>query len=400
MESASEITSIERLKQQMIYYNKKITDKYNRAYSASKRLVLARELINFSTLYKELFGYDSMLDWDFDERIYQDCDKLEYEEFIHLLNHANENEEFYKKLSENVINSFVESGYPLYRYYNSSMINNPRLDKQTMLNYMLSFLKSFDYDTYEMFRNKFLNCEILTMNTDPSMCGFAFCFPSINKSYMILNDLFDDNLFKYETILHEFGHIFEMQLAQDSNNGILIEKGLETPYTEIASCFFQYAFINYLKENKIYPNYVNQCLDMYYKEVLVFYSMIRVLCEFPDIEVDPDGMLDFLNTDIINYGEKIKEKLNYYELFDYEDKFQFRTPYIYGLGHLLSLYLYENYKTNPDFIDEFKKALLSYPFAGDISAFEKLGITKEELVNGNILKKVLKRQMEDIIEGE
>ena len=60
----------------------------------------------------------------------------------------------------------------------------------------------------------------------------------------------------------------------------------------------------------------------------------------------------------------------------------------------------ENYKTNPNFIECFKKALLEYPLVGDLSVFEKLGITKEKLVKGDILRKVLKKQTEDIIEGE
>lgn len=400
MDNVLEQTANERLKAQMRYYKSKITDKYNRAHSYSKRMILARELINFSTLYKEIFGYDKELDWDYDQGIYEDCDKLEYEEFISLLEHTNENEDFYRNLSDNILKIFKESKYPLYKYYNGLILSNPKLDKYTMLNIMLSFLKSFDYETYELFKNKIINDEVLDINTDPALSGFAFSFASINKSYILLNELFDDNLFKYETIIHEFGHIFEMQLAQDSGNNILIEKGLETPYSEVASCFFQYAFINYLKENKIYTNYANQCLDMYYKEILLYFSMIRILSEFPKIEVDPDGTLDFLNTEIIKFGDKIKEELNYYELFNYEDTFEFRMPYIYGMGHLLSLYLYENYKTNPNFIADFKKALLEYPFVGDIFAFERVGITKEELIKGDILRKVLKKQTEDIIEGE
>ena len=400
MDMTSESTSMEELKKRMMYYKSKITDKYNRAYSHSKRITIARELLNFSTLYKELFGYECELDWDQDIGIDEGCCRLEYDELINLIDHVNENEDFYKELSDKILKIFKESDYPLYKYYNGIVLVDPRLDQQTMLNLMLSFLKSFDYDIYEMFRNKFINNEVLSVNISPDISGFAFSFPSINKSFMFLNNMYNDNLFKYETLMHEFGHIFEIQLAQNNSNGILLEKGLNTPYTEIASCFFQYAFINYLKENKIYPNYVNQCLDMYYKEILAYFMMVRIISEFPEIDVAPNGSVSFLNTAIIEFCDKIKEELNYYDLVKYEDECEFRNPYIYGLGHLVSLYLYENYKTNPNFLEEFKKALLSYPLVGDISVFEKLGITKETLVKGEVLKKVLKKQKEEIIEGK
>lgn len=393
-------TSKDKLIQQMKYYKSKLTDKYNRSNSYSRKIMIARELIKFSTLYKELLGHDACLDWDQDESVDINCCRLEYDELIHLIDHVNENEDFYKELSSNVLKIFQESEYPFYKYYNGIVLNDPRLDKYTMLNLMLSFLKSFDYDIYEMFRSKFVNNEVLSVNISPDISGFAFSFPSINKSFMFLNNLYDENLFKYETLMHEFGHIFEIQLVQDSNNNILLEKGLSTPYSEISSCFFQYAFINYLKENKIYTNYVNQCLDMYYKDILAYFMIIRIISEFPEIEVGSNGDVSFLDTAIIEFGDKIKEKLNYYELLNYEDVFEFRNPYIYGMGHLISLYLYENYKTNPNFIEEFKKALLSYPLIGDITAFEKLGITKEELVKCDVLKKVLKKQKEEIVEGE
>ena len=45
MDMTSESTSMEELKKRMMYYKSKITDKYNRAYSHSKRITIARELL-------------------------------------------------------------------------------------------------------------------------------------------------------------------------------------------------------------------------------------------------------------------------------------------------------------------------------------------------------------------
>ena len=49
------------------------------------------------------------------------------------------------------------------------------------------------------------------------------------------------------TIMHEFGHNYEMGLY--NNNGIQNKMWLY-PFIEITSQFFEYAFINYLKDNK------------------------------------------------------------------------------------------------------------------------------------------------------
>ena len=86
----------------------------------------------------------------------------------------------------------------------------------------------------------------------------------------------------------------------------------------------------------------------------------------------------------------ICERVNYYG-FNKIDINQFDNAYIYGLGYLVSPYLYENYKEDPKyFMKEFKNALLNYPYTNSIDSFKGVGVTSDILIKGDVLKRVLK----------
>ena len=75
-----------------------------------------------------------------------------------------------------------------------------------------------------------------------------------------------------------------------------------------------------------------------------------------------------------------------------KDKVSLRDPFIYGFGQLFSIYLYENYKKDPNYFKkEFSKSLLEYSQTEDMSSFERVGITYDNLVKGDTLNKVLTR---------
>lgn len=72
-----------------------------------------------------------------------------------------------------------------------------------------------------------------------------------------------------------------------------------------------------------------------------------------------------------------------------------RETYIYGIGKLFAVILYDSYKNDSNnFKKEFVNTLCNYPLTKDISAFSNLGINEDELINGNILKKRLKKDKE------
>lgn len=395
MHDETEFFILFELKDKMDLYKKKLTDKYIRAHSKSKLAALAVELYNFSEIYRGLFGDNVKFEWDDDLNLFQILNEKEYIELNKFVDNINNNNEFYLNLSENVIDNFKKSNYPFYKYFNSNVLFTPRLNINTMMDNVFDFFKKFDYSTYLELNEKIYNLEFLHLKLDACLGGMLCKFPTIKKSLILLNNSFDYNIFKFETFVHEYGHAFEMQMYLDSNNNFLADKALETPFYEVVSSFFEYSFLNYLKENKIYPNFVNQCLDNYFKELIYNFYNINLFSSDLDLEIDEDGLISLDNENLINIGDEIKQKLNYYELPDRKEKIDYMNPYIYGIGSLFSIYLYENYRENPDFLSDFKKTLLSYPLNNNLSSFEKFGINEETLLKSDVLKKVLIRHSDD-----
>lgn len=385
---------MKKLKTNMDLYKSKLSDKYCRANSHSKRMIISRELIDFSFLYKELFGSSELL-WDNDIKIYDSYDINECHLFRDFVSEINKNDMFYSGLSDSVLNSFYGVDYPFYRYHNGSVLFNSHIDIKIMFEYILDFFKQLDYNDFLDMKEKIANMEVLQIELDSLISGYTFSFSSINKNFILLNKDICDNIYKAETIVHEYGHAYEMQLAQNNGNSILNEKGLATPYYEVSSFFFEYAFLNYLKDNKIHTNCVLQSLDNYYKELISYFFQINLLSKEPDLLIECDGTVKINTPEVIRYGDKIKDRLNYYYFGKYDDAVDFKTPYVYGIGQLLSIYLYENYKENPNFFNDFRKVLAIYPYENDISVFERVGIKKEELLKGDVLKKVLKQHSFD-----
>jgi len=383
----------EEVKKKMEYYKNKLIDKYNRANTKSKVNSLADSLQEFSFIYNELFSNNKELPWENDDRvcncILENYDKM----FNNFLKNIDKDSEFYLNLSESVIDSFYNINYPFYKNKNVNVSYNQELDPNVMMNLFFSFLKSYDYDNYLDFKERLSNFELLYI--DFSLYGNSFFIPALGKCFIGLRQDNKQNLFNYQTLAHEYGHILGMQTLINSNNEFLYYKSLETSYYEVISSFFEYAFLNYLKENKIYSNYVNQCLDSYYKEILFHFFRINLLSRNYDLEIDENENVVIDDDELISYGEEIKRKLNYYELGSYYKKFKYSYPYIYGIGSLFSIYLYENYKDNNNFSQDLKKVLVDYPLVNDISVFNDLGINKDKLLKGEVFTKVLKKHSDE-----
>lgn len=394
MEQYNELEVSEQLKEKLEEYKKKLEDKYTRANTPSKKKNISKELVDFSEVYKKVITENNELDWDHDIDVYDNYYQFSCDMIVNFVNSINDNCEFFDELSRKVIETFNNLKYPFYKYTSATALFGPKLDEEAMFMHIYQFLKEFDPDTYINIRNKFLDFELIDAEID--CVGEAFQFHDINKNLILINYYIENNLYKYKALVHECGHIFEMQLSQDSKNNIVGQKMFNSFFLEISSSFFEYAFLNYLKENHIYSDYTMQCFDSYYKGMLNELYMINVFSQDQDLQIDINGETEFTDKKYLEYAEKIKEQLNYYELANLEGEFDFRNPYIYGMGQLISIYLYENYKNNPNFVSEFKKSLLSYPFVTDISVFENVGVSKEILLKGDVLTKVLKKHIEDI----
>ena len=67
---------------------------------------------------------------------------------------------------------------------------------------------------------------------------------------------------------------------------------------------------------------------------------------------------------VVEYANELLEKMNVSsELYDKEDTLNFRHSFIYGIGKLLSVYIYEEYKNNSkEFLSNFRKVLIDYKY--------------------------------------
>ena len=111
------------------------------------------------------------------------------------------------------------------------------------------------------------------------------------------------------------------------------------------------------------------------------------------IEIDELDNVFIKEENITAISKEIQEKLNYYYLpSEQGDVVKYRNSFVYGIGSLCAIYLYENYKLDPNnFRKEFRNALLTYPYIKNLSAFESVGITYEKLMSGDTLRKLLKK---------
>ena len=110
-----------------------------------------------------------------------------------------------------------------------------------------------------------------------------------------------------------------------------------------------------------------------------------------NISIDEEDCVEIEEQHVIDYANSLMNKFNIHSLETVEGDFiGFRDSFVYGIGDIFSLFMYENYKQSPNyFMKELKNMLLTYPYTKNIKEFERLGITKELLTNKKELKRIL-----------
>lgn len=300
------------------------------------------------------------------------------------------NNKLYNNMSSNVIKCF--NNYPLYRYMTNLVrgYSNKELNES-----MHEFLNSYDSRLCKMFKDKINNCEIFYSFDLDTFIGENVNIDSLKKNFITLKYNDKKNVCDAVSIMHEFGHSYEYELMYNHNTSLLADV---TPFFEVCSSFFEYAYMNYLKDNKLLNKNLEIIFDLYYKNVLLFNIDIYTISnyikksEFVDIY---EEIININDEEIWLETDRVKDKLNYYMNSLNREPLNFRKTYIYGIGKLFAVILYDSYKNDPsNFKKEFVNALCNYPLTKDINAFSNLGISEEELVSGNILKKRLKKDKE------
>ena len=201
----------------------------------------------------------------------------------------------------------------------------------------------------------------------------------------------DNNIEFYKTLSHELGHALEAILYLNSGKERDLNNTFNSPFYEVSSSFMEYAYINYLLENNIYKEEAKILLHNYYIELLLNSIYSNIICRITDIENVFDEELNIDIKEFNTYLTTLEKNYNLYDMFA-KDKVSLEDPFIYGFGQLFSIYMYDNYKKDPNYFKkEFSKSLLEYSQTEDMSSFERVGINYDELVKGDTLKKVLTR---------
>ena len=374
------------VKNKFDYYLRKITDKYNRANTISKKKKLAIDLLLFEDVYNTIISNEKTFLWQKDSQMLDLIDKVNYDILITFLDNININNESYSNIIDSVIDKYSKVGYPSYQ--NNPYVNKrPKLNRDKMLDIVYSFLSSYDNKCYLQFKNQVNDYDIY--GTQLYTCtGVTSSINSLNKKFIFFHNAYTDTLLMYKVLMHEYGHCYEFNF----NDADMI-KSLSTPFYEVSSMFFEYSFLNYLKEQKIFDSKeLNQSYDEHYSEMFSYGICANLLLKtsIDDMEMDENSNFILEDDEAVNYVENIKEEFNYYLLPSSGGMINIKDSFIYFIGQLFSIHLYDNYKNDPkEFKKNFENALFSYPNIADISAFNSLGINEEVLIKGSNLERVL-----------
>ena len=365
------------------FYDKKLTNQYLRANTKSKRKRLIRDLIAFKEICSERFEIDKTFAWESDTEIL----KLTKSGRVPFIKEVANNGIMYNEIFTNIVNIFIEEGYPMYKYYQK---NYQKLTLKEVQELIFDFLNNYDEKLLQELRNKMDNDEVFC---GPLMGykGTTYSFGSINTNLMFYTPEYGSNIDSASTIVHEFGHSIEMDNCYKVGKINYFDVVRGSPYYEISSRFLEYAFLNYLKENNILVEEVGKRLHRFLFDLLVRSYEIMMIYRLEEIEIDELDNVYIVDNSIKDEAEKIQKKLNYYSLQSSPgDVFKYRHSFLYGIGTLSAPILYEKYKEDPNYFKkEFSNASLSYPNLG-LFAFEKVGLTRDSMSEGKAIRKLLR----------
>ena len=355
---------------------------YAKANTISKKKRLEDELFMFSDMCHEKFLLEDHFSWEYD----QSFGLIDNKEKDIFTKNVLDKKDIYEKISDSVIDTYIDANYPFYKRDIDIYTKYHNLKKGQMKDIILSFLSTFNNDLYKLYKDSIKEGLLFKERGGvEESYGVTYGFSSLKKNYMFASTNLngEDTLMVAATIMHEFGHHYEMGLYHKS--GIQNKMWLY-PFMEITSQFFEYAFINYLKDNKIYLEDVNLYQRLSFYELFYFMFGINILSEIK--KVGPNEYTYDID-EMREKEEKLNKKINYYQIEGF-DMDEFTKCYTYGLGYLCSPYLYKMYKQDPRvFMKEFQNALLTYQYTNDINTFETVGVTTDKLIEGKVLRKVL-----------
>ena len=364
-------------------YEKKLIYAWSKANTKSKKRRLLYDLNTFSVISSLYPSIAKEYDWE------NDMTYLELFEntTIPFLDNIMESRDIFSPCFSNIIEIFKKVDFPFYKDYRKQY--RYLLEKESQ-EIMLSFLSEYNEDMLSKYKKLIEEDKLFTNN--PLRSSALYCsIDSLEESFIYPVTDLKESIYKSSLLAHELGHLYETEIFYQVKNKSFRKESDILPFYEVASRSFEYAYLRYLLDNNIHTEDVKLSLRRYYLDLLVHSYDINIIYKLKNIKLNENGYIVVEDPKVIDYGNKIMDYLNYGLLYiENGDMFDFKESFIYGIGNIFSIYLYKNYKEDPNnYRKEFRNAILNYPYSKGIEAFERVGITKEELLNGSEVTKVL-----------
>ena len=358
---------------------------YAKANTKSKKVRLAFDLIFFENMYRKITGENVEFIWDNDEVIIDERVKAA----DGMINSVLKDQKFLLKMVGNAYSVFVDEGFNTYTDYGKQY---HKMSEELMQEYMTSFYRGIDASLLESFVSKFDNSELFIIDNMHGYAGLTYPIDSVNKNIIAFEAGQYMSVDEMRILAHEMGHNFEFDNSRKNGIDTTWSKITKTVLVEVSSSFFEYAMINYLIDNKIYLDDALMLKRRFFNQVLSYLIYVLVIEKIGKLNIDYDFMVEISSEEVCEYANGLLKKMNIGDtLFQVGDRIDFRNSFIYGIGKLMGIYVYEMYKKDEvNFLFRFKQALIEYKNMG-IKAFENLGLDEETIVSAKILRRVIKR---------
>ena len=308
--------------------------------------------IHVDDLYNVLgYGKYNRIVRDYEKGVYNQCKKM------YKTN---------KILTYNVDKMFEENGYiPFsFRYRN-------RIDPMTLAG---EFFKYYDKDLYEFFNLELNRKHYFDWLLEPTTGGCTIDIPVKDKSYILLNSLFEDNVMKASIVAHETIHAYFNHLQKYRDYDAVLKSQINN-LNEVYSTFIQLVFVDWLKKIN-YKSRDLHALDNYNKFLLKDFNeaLSSKLYQFEDF-LDRETLDDYYHNEgeienlenafamsevlkalgidespeeLVKNPDKCKIEMEYPKDFDkYTAAHEILTPEAYFYGYLLGFNFLDDYLRDP-----------------------------------------------------
>ena len=366
-------------------YENKLTYAWSKANTKSKKRRLLYDLSSFSVLSSLYPNLDKKYNWESNSEFQNLFESIT----IPFLDNIMEMKHIFMPCASNIIKVIKETEFPLYKDYGKE---DRCLSHKAAEELMHSFLN--DYNKDMLIKYKELIKEGKLFKNNPLQSSALFCsLDNLKESFIYPITDIKDSIYKSSLMSHELGHYYETLLFQNVGNNNYRVKIDKLPFYEVTSKSFEYAYLRYLLDNNILTEDVKVTLRRYYISMLICAYDMSIIYRLKNIKLNEDNYIEIDDPRIVSYGNSIMNYLNFDSLYIEEgDIYDFRDSFIYGIGSIFAVYLYEFYKDNPNnYWKELRNMLLALPNTKGIEVFENVGITKDKLISCNTIKKELKR---------